>query len=81
MDLPSLTITLESWWVVAYLAVGCVVWFPASLYAETKVHRDPWGPHTAWAGFKSECRKHRWSLLWRIPVLIALWPLLLWDIR
>lgn len=64
----SLTVTLHAWWLLAYLAVGAVLYVP--LYWLSWRHMSNRDSFWVWL----EVMHHRdWG---RLPVGIALWPVM-----
>lgn len=62
----SLTITLQLWWLLAYLAVGVVLVLPLEWLAWRSIHHPP----PFWRELARGLRRRPWMPL----VAIAVWP-------
>lgn len=67
----SVTVTFYAWWVLVYLAVGVVLFFPLNYLA----WRHTVNPRPFWHEFR-----RNWTRRWYvIPATVVLWPLALWE--
>ncbi len=74
----SITLTLQAWWVVAYLLVGAVLLLPLEYVAHRGIHNPGYG---FWRGLQRGCRDRgliRWCFA--LAVVIAAWPVAAWEV-
>jgi hypothetical protein len=68
----SVTVTLHAWWLLAYLAVGAVLWLPLAWVYYRDIHM-PDRPFWPWLGSTVMAE------VWVVPLQVALWPAAIWD--
>lgn len=70
----SITVTLHAWWLLAYLAVGVVLYVPLNMVALHRIFGRP--------KFADEMRrliKRPWRFAWGCIVQIVMWPFAAWE--
>lgn len=73
----SITITLHAWWVLAYIGVGLVLFWPLNALAVRSIvspRRSTW----AWA--KDSWQRGARNFLVRAAVQVVAWPAALWEV-
>lgn len=76
----SLTITLHAWYLLAYAAVGALLYFPLALRAWWTTHqRGRFVTFWTYRRFAWSTRRRVARMLRDLALTLAFWPLGLWE--
>jgi len=71
--MPSWTVTLRSWWIIPYLAIGVLLFLPLNYLAWRDVHK----PDPFWRELHNFLHRERAARY--AAVQIVAWPLAAWE--
>lgn len=80
--MPEVTITLDSWWLVAWCAAGVVVYLPLCVLAwkdGSASSRGSFMAYWTYRPFGWSRRKRAWRMLRSFIVMVVAWPLAWWE--